>query len=159
MSCDFITLVPSLRILRSCVSLPSVTHLRPSKRQPLQASCPDRHGRLGVSLSVGCGARVFVAKSDPADIFASSTGNFNNITLDHLLKNNSIAGNTGHFCNEIDLTCSVGLNGMQVDNIVPARLATTDFSFRASGLQTLCQLQFCLRQSPSRAISKMLAPA
>ena len=49
-------------------------------------------------------------------------------------------------CNEIDLTGSVGLDGMQVDNILPARLATTDTCFRASGLQTLCQLQFCLRQ-------------
>ena len=36
---------------------------------------------------------------------------------------------------------------------------TTDFCFRASGLKTLCQSQFRLRQSPSRAISKMLVPA
>ena len=28
----------------------------------MKASCPDRHGRLGVSLSVGSGAR---AKSEP----------------------------------------------------------------------------------------------
>ena len=50
------------------------------------------------------------------------------------------------FCNEIDLTGSVGLDGMQVDNIVLARVATTDFCFRACGLQTLFQLHFCHRQ-------------
>ena len=46
------------------------------------------------------------------------TGNFNIITLDHLLKNDAIAGNSKHFDDEMDLAGSVGLDGMKVDNIV-----------------------------------------
>ena len=71
MSCDFITLVPSLRDSALVCSLPSVTHLRSSgvySGSPSDSRCKCRsrsHGRLGVSLSVGCGARVFGAKSDP----------------------------------------------------------------------------------------------
>ena len=36
------------------------------------------------------------------DIFVSSTGNFNIITLDHmkLMENRAFVGNTGHFDNE-----------------------------------------------------------
>merc|ERR1739847_180172 len=39
------------------------------------------------------------------DIFVSSTGNFNIITLDHMskMKNNAIVGNIGHFDNEIQM--------------------------------------------------------
>merc|ERR1712066_902032 len=75
----------------------------------------------------GCGARVIITEIDPicalqacmegfqvatmdeivgeVDIFVSSTGNFNIITLDHMkkMKNNAIVGNIGHFDNEIDM--------------------------------------------------------
>ena len=52
------------------------------------------------------------------DTLFSPTGNFNIRTLDHLLKNNAIAGNTKHFDDEMNLAGSVGLDGMKVDNIV-----------------------------------------
>jgi len=91
----------------------------------------------------GSGARVFIAECDPIcalqacmegfqvaaiesvvseiDIFVSSTGNFNIITLDHMkkMKNNAIVGNIGHFDNEIDMAGLEGLEGMKVDNIKP----------------------------------------
>merc|ERR1712046_327357 len=75
----------------------------------------------------GSGARVLVTECDPicalqacmegfqvvtldevvgdVDIFVSSTGNFNIITLEHMkkMKNNAIVGNIGHFDNEIDM--------------------------------------------------------
>merc|ERR1711990_1163155 len=80
----------------------------------------------------GAGARVLVSECDPicalqacmegfqvvtldevvgeVDIFVSSTGNFNIITLEHMkkMKNNAIVGNIGHFDNEIDMA---GLEG------------------------------------------------
>merc|ERR1711881_80974 len=39
------------------------------------------------------------------DIFTSTTGNFNIITVDHMakMKDNAIVGNIGHFDNEIDM--------------------------------------------------------
>merc|ERR1712064_48411 len=91
----------------------------------------------------GSGARVFIAECDPIcalqacmegfqvaaiesvvseiDIFVSSTGNFNIITLDHMkkMKNNAIVGNIGHFDNEIDMAGLEGLEGMKVDNVKP----------------------------------------
>merc|ERR1712010_349403 len=57
-----------------------------------------------------------------ADIFVSTTGNFNIITLEHMkkMKNNAIVGNIGHFDNEIDMA---GLedpkNNIKVENIKP----------------------------------------
>jgi len=75
----------------------------------------------------GSGARVLITECDPicalqacmegfqvvtmeqcvaeADIFVSSTGNFNIITFEHMkkMKNNAIVGNIGHFDNEIDM--------------------------------------------------------
>ena len=56
-------------------------------------------------------AAVETAVSE-TDIFASSTGNFNIITLDHLLKNN---------CSKVDLAGSVSLDGMKVDNNKPQK--------------------------------------
>src|SRR5204862_6431866 len=40
-----------------------------------------------------------------ADIFITTTGNFNIITADHMkrMKHNAIVGNIGHFDNEIDM--------------------------------------------------------
>ena len=97
-----------------------------------------------------CDCRVFLCMSEldrtGVSLNAVCLSSSSSSSLDQSLKDNAIVGNTGRFGNEIDLTGSVGLDGMQVDNIVPPRLATTDFCFRASGLQTLCQLQFCLRQ-------------
>merc|ERR1712162_66136 len=86
----------------------------------------------------GSGARVLVTECDPicalqacmegfqvvtmeqcvaeADIFVSSTGNFNIITFDHMkkMKNNAIVGNIGHFDNEIDMAGLENSPGMKV---------------------------------------------
>jgi len=91
----------------------------------------------------GSGARVLITEIDPicalqacmegfqvvtmdeavsyADIFVSSTGNFNIITLDHMkkMKNNAIVGNIGHFDNEIDMAGLEGFPGIVVENIKP----------------------------------------
>merc|ERR1712185_483623 len=79
----------------------------------------------------GAGARVLITECDPIcalqacmegfqvvtmeqvvgeiDIFCSSTGNFNIITLDHI----------GHFDNEIDMAGVEGFPGIKVENIKP----------------------------------------
>jgi adenosylhomocysteinase len=91
----------------------------------------------------GAGARVLVTECDPicalqacmegfqvvtmeeavgdADIFVSSTGNFNIITLEHMkkMKNNAIVGNIGHFDNEIDMAGIEGFPGIKCENIKP----------------------------------------
>merc|ERR1712146_738297 len=55
------------------------------------------------------------------DIFVSTTGNFNIITIDHMkkMKNNAIVGNIGHFDNEIDMAGLEGFPGITCDNIKP----------------------------------------
>merc|ERR1712118_97048 len=91
----------------------------------------------------GSGARVLITECDPicalqacmegfqvvtmeqcvaeADIFVSSTGNFNIITFEHMkkMKNNAIVGNIGHFDNEIDMAGLEGMAGVTVENIKP----------------------------------------
>merc|ERR1712137_1264208 len=91
----------------------------------------------------GSGARVLITEIDPicalqacmegfqvvtmeeavgyADIFVSSTGNFNIITLEHMkkMKNNAIVGNIGHFDNEIDMEGLENFPGIKVENIKP----------------------------------------
>merc|ERR1711965_1234074 len=91
----------------------------------------------------GSGARVLVTECDPicalqacmegfqvvtmeevvgeVDIFVSSTGNFNIITLEHMkkMKNNAIVGNIGHFDNEIDMAGLEGFPGIKCENIKP----------------------------------------
>merc|ERR1712054_117968 len=91
----------------------------------------------------GSGARVLITECDPicalqacmegfevvtmedavsyADIFVSSTGNFNIITLEHMknMKNNAIVGNIGHFDNEIQMAELEPLPGIKVENIKP----------------------------------------
>merc|ERR1712178_249075 len=91
----------------------------------------------------GCGARVLIAEIDPIcalqacmegfqvvtlesvvgeiDIFVTTTGNFNIITVEHMkkMKNNAIVGNIGHFDNEIDMAGLEGFAGIKVDNIKP----------------------------------------
>merc|ERR1711862_1010909 len=91
----------------------------------------------------GSGARVLITECDPicalqacmegfqvvtmeqcvaeADIFVSSTGNFNIITFEHMkkMKNNAIVGNIGHFDNEIDMAGLEDSPGMKVENIKP----------------------------------------
>merc|ERR1711904_747353 len=91
----------------------------------------------------GAGARVIIAEIDPIcalqacmegfqvaplesvvgeiDIFVTTTGNFNIITLDLMkkMKNNAIVGNIGHFDNEIDMAGLEGLEGIKVENIKP----------------------------------------
>merc|ERR1712157_625342 len=91
----------------------------------------------------GAGARVLITEIDPIcalqacmggfqvvtmeqvvseiDIFVSTTGNFNIITLEHMkkMKNNAIVGNIGHFDNEIDMAGLEGFPGIKVENIKP----------------------------------------
>ena len=91
----------------------------------------------------GQGARVVVTEIDPicalqalmegyevltiddvvadADIFVTTTGNFNVITADHMvkMKNNAIVGNIGHFDNEIDMAGVAKINGIVRDTIKP----------------------------------------
>merc|ERR1719198_64349 len=91
----------------------------------------------------GSGARVLITEIDPInalqacmegfqvvtmeevvgeiDIFVSTTGNFNIITIEHMkkMKNNAIVGNIGHFDNEIDMAGLEGFEGIQCDNIKP----------------------------------------
>merc|ERR1712151_1167482 len=91
----------------------------------------------------GAGARVIVAEIDPicalqacmegfqvatlesvvdeVDIFVTTTGNFNIITLDMMkkMKNNAIVGNIGHFDNEIDMAGLEGAEGIKIENIKP----------------------------------------
>merc|ERR1711967_104118 len=91
----------------------------------------------------GSGSRVLITEIDPicalqacmegfqvvtmedvvseVDIFVSSTGNFNIITLEHMkkMKNNAIVGNIGHFDNEIDMAGLEGFPGIKCENIKP----------------------------------------
>merc|ERR1712225_202974 len=91
----------------------------------------------------GQGARVCIAEIDPIcglqacmegyqvvtldgvvhemDIFVTTTGNFNIITLEHMkkMKNNAIVGNIGHFDNEIDMAGLEGFPGIKCENIKP----------------------------------------
>merc|ERR1711871_1177986 len=91
----------------------------------------------------GAGARVMITEVDPIcalqacmegfqvatldevvgemDIFVTTTGNFNIITVEHMkkMKNNAIVGNIGHFDNEIDMAGLEGTEGIKVENIKP----------------------------------------
>merc|ERR1711935_438685 len=91
----------------------------------------------------GSGSRVMVTEIDPinalqacmegyevvtieqvlgdADIFISSTGNKDIITLEHMkkMKNNAIVGNIGHFDNEIEMDSLEKMAGIKVENIKP----------------------------------------
>merc|ERR1712110_1042612 len=55
------------------------------------------------------------------DIFTTTTGNFNIITIEHMkkMKNNAIVGNIGHFDNEIDMAGLEGFPGIKCENIKP----------------------------------------
>merc|ERR1712107_931030 len=91
----------------------------------------------------GAGARVLISECDPIcalqacmegfqvvtlesvvgeiDIFTTTTGNFNIITLEHMqkMKNNAIVGNIGHFDNEIQMDRLESFPGIKVENIKP----------------------------------------
>ena len=91
----------------------------------------------------GQGARVIVTEIDPicalqalmegyevkrvedvlatADIFVTTTGNFNVITAAHMagMKNNAIVGNIGHFDNEIDMAGLAKIDGIVREEIKP----------------------------------------
>jgi adenosylhomocysteinase len=91
----------------------------------------------------GQGARVVVTEIDPicalqaamegyqvvrlndvvseADIFITTTGNFDILTADHMarMKDKAIVGNIGHFDNEIDMAGLKKLDGIQKINIKP----------------------------------------
>jgi adenosylhomocysteinase len=91
----------------------------------------------------GQGARVIIAEIDPicalqaamegyevntiddvvgtADIFITTTGNYNIITADHMsrMKDKAIVGNIGHFDNEIDMAGLKKIPGIRRENIKP----------------------------------------
>jgi adenosylhomocysteinase len=91
----------------------------------------------------GQGCRVIVTEIDPicalqaamegyevktlesvverADIFVTTTGNFNIITADHMsrMKDKAIVGNIGHFDNEIDMAGLKKIEGIECINIKP----------------------------------------
>merc|ERR1712087_1014958 len=91
----------------------------------------------------GSGARVLIAECDhicalqacmegfqvvkiesvlsEVDIFVTTTGNFQIITLEHMkkMKNNAIVGNIGHFDNEIEMEKLEQFPGIKVENIKP----------------------------------------
>ena len=91
----------------------------------------------------GQGARVIVTEIDPicalqaamdgyqvttledvvetADIFITTTGNFNIITADHMsrMKHQAIVGNIGHFDNEIDMAGLAKMPGIEKIEIKP----------------------------------------
>jgi adenosylhomocysteinase len=91
----------------------------------------------------GQGARVIVTEIDPicalqaamdgyevkrlesvvdyADIFITTTGNFNIIRTEHFerMKNQAIVGNIGHFDNEIDMAGLARIPGIVKDEIKP----------------------------------------
>merc|ERR1712012_747618 len=55
------------------------------------------------------------------DIFTTTTGNKDIITLEHMkkMKNNAIVGNIGHFDNEIEMDKLEKFPGIKVENIKP----------------------------------------
>ncbi len=89
----------------------------------------------------GQGARVIVTEIDPicalqaamegyevntvenvveyADVFITTTGNFNILTADHMsrMKHNAVVGNIGHFDNEIDMAGLARVPGIEKMNI------------------------------------------
>ena len=91
----------------------------------------------------GQGARVIVTEIDPicalqaamegyqvlpledtlayADLFVTTTGNYNIITADHMakMKDKAIVGNIGHFDNEIDMAGLKKVAGIKKTNIKP----------------------------------------
>ena len=58
---------------------------------------------------------------ETADIFITTTGNFNIIMAEHMskMKNNAIVGNIGHFDNEIDMAGVENWAGIKRQNIKP----------------------------------------
>ena len=56
-----------------------------------------------------------------ADLFITTTGNFNIITADHMakMKDKAIVGNIGHFDNEIDMAGLKKTKGVKTINIKP----------------------------------------
>merc|ERR1712003_145336 len=58
---------------------------------------------------------------ETADIFITTTGNFNIIMAEHMskMKNNAIVGNIGHFDNEIDMAGVENWPGIKRQNIKP----------------------------------------
>merc|ERR1712216_708680 len=98
-------------------------------------------GKGSAAALRGSGSRVMITEIDPInalqacmegyqvttiekvvgeiDIFVSTTGNFNIITIDHMkkMKNNAIVGNIGHFDNEIDMAGLESFQGIKVENI------------------------------------------
>merc|ERR1711915_713646 len=100
-------------------------------------------GKGSAASMKGAGARVLISEIDPIcalqacmegfqvvtlesvvgeiDIFTTTTGNFNIITLEHMkkMKNNAIVGNIGHFDNEIEMEKLEKFPGIKVENIKP----------------------------------------
>merc|ERR1719242_3012203 len=100
-------------------------------------------GKGGAFAMRGAGSRVMITEIDPIcalqacmegfqvvkmdtvvgeiDIFVSSTGNKDIITLESMkkMKNNAIVGNIGHFDNEIEMEKLEKSEGIKIENIKP----------------------------------------
>jgi adenosylhomocysteinase len=100
-------------------------------------------GRGCVQALAGQGCRVIVTEIDPicalqaamegfqvlpledvvetADLFVTTTGNYNIITADHMsrMKDKALVGNIGHFDNEIDMAGLKKIDGIERINIKP----------------------------------------
>ncbi len=58
---------------------------------------------------------------ETADVFVTTTGNFNILTAEHMsrMKDKAIVGNIGHFDNEIDMAGLKKLPGIRCENVKP----------------------------------------
>merc|ERR1712113_768709 len=80
---------------------------------------------MGINALQACMEGFQVAKMESVvgeiDIFVSTTGNKDIITLEHMkkMKNNAIVGNIGHFDNEIDMAGLENFPGIKIENIKP----------------------------------------
>lgn len=112
----------------------------------------------------GQGARVLVTEIDPinalqaamegyevttvedavevADIFVTTTGNFNIFTAEHMkrMKHNAIVGNIGHFDNEIDMAGLEAIPGIKKTEIKPQ---VHEYAFRTGTASWCCPRAGC----------------
>ena len=116
-SINLVTLISALVLSGASPTLGQETH---SEIDRLIAQAGIRLNQTGISE-----ARQFQLTLDEAvetaDIFVTTTGNFDIITADHMarMKDKAIVGNIGHFDNEIDMAGLKKYQGVQRINIKP----------------------------------------
>ena len=85
---------------------------------------PERDRRALENSAAALARRVLFTGPDAveyADIFITTTGNYNIISADHMarMKDKAIVGNIGHFDNEIDMAGLKKVPGIKKTNIKP----------------------------------------